>query len=98
MCYGVGMTDKNKIAFGLGNAKLAKSISTFSLPAGHSCPFARECLSKTDHLTGGLLMGYIVVSVVFRLLRKPERPMFGRCAGTILICCGELALKKAWGS
>ena len=57
MCYGVGMTDKNKIAFGLGNAKLAKSISTFSLPAGHSCPFARECLSKTDHLTGRVTDG-----------------------------------------
>lgn len=32
--------------FGQGNAKLSSNIHTFSLPAGHSCPFANECLSK----------------------------------------------------
>lgn len=47
----------NTVAFGIGNAKLSKSIATFSLPAGHSCPFARECLSKSDLLTGRLVDG-----------------------------------------
>ena len=37
-------------------------ISSFSLPAGFSCPFARDCLSKADAITGkikdGLAMKY----------------------------------------
>lgn len=49
------MTDKVK--FGQGNAKLSVSIATFSLPAGHSCPFARECKSQTDLLTGKVIDG-----------------------------------------
>lgn len=49
------MTDK--IAFGIGNAKLSKSIATFSLPAGHACPFAKECFSKSDLLTGRITDG-----------------------------------------
>lgn len=50
------MTD-NKLHFGVGNSKLSKSISHFSLPAGHSCPFAKECLSKSDLLTGRIIDG-----------------------------------------
>jgi hypothetical protein len=46
-----------KLKFGLGNSKLAKSIANFSLPAGHSCPFAKECLSKSNRLTGKLIDG-----------------------------------------
>lgn len=42
----------NKLRFGKGNAKLDGAIFTFSLPAGHSCPFARACLSKADRITG----------------------------------------------
>lgn len=48
---------KNKLTFGLGNAKLSKSIATFSLPAGHSCPFAKDCLSKANRLTGKVIDG-----------------------------------------
>jgi len=51
------MTDKNKIAFGIGNAKLSKSIATFSLPAGHACPFAKDCKSQSDLLTGKIIDG-----------------------------------------
>ena len=47
----------NKIEFGIGNAKLSKSIATFSLPAGHSCPFAKECKSQADLLTGKIIDG-----------------------------------------
>jgi len=46
-----------KLIFGLGNAKLSKAIATFSLPAGHSCPFAKECLSKADKITGKIIDG-----------------------------------------
>ena len=34
------------LKFGSGNSKLAPNIFTFSLPAGYSCPGAKECLSK----------------------------------------------------
>jgi hypothetical protein len=33
------------------------NIYGFSLPAGHSCPFARECLSKANRTTGKLTDG-----------------------------------------
>jgi len=52
------MTNKNtKLNFGNGNAKLSTAIATFSLPAGHSCPFAKECLSKANRLTGQIVDG-----------------------------------------
>jgi Gene product 88 len=47
----------DKLTFGLGNAKLSSAIGTFSLPAGHSCPFAKECLSKANRLTGKIIDG-----------------------------------------
>lgn len=40
------------LKFGRGNAKLDKRIYTFSLPAGHSCPFAYECKASADRQTG----------------------------------------------
>ena len=45
-----------KIAQG-GNAKLDRSISTLSLPAGHSCPGAKDCLSRADPDTGKISDG-----------------------------------------
>lgn len=45
------------LKFQRGNAKLGKEIYTFSLPAGHSCPFADQCLSKADRITGKLTDG-----------------------------------------
>jgi hypothetical protein len=47
----------DKLIFGLGNAKLSKSIATFSLPAGYTCPFAKECLSKANISTGKIVDG-----------------------------------------
>lgn len=46
-----------KLKFVLGNAKLSKTVATFSLPAGHTCPFAKECLSKANRITGRLTDG-----------------------------------------
>lgn len=48
---------KNALTFGNGNAKLSTAIATFSLPAGHSCPFAHDCLSKANRTTGKLTDG-----------------------------------------
>lgn len=47
----------NKLAFGKGNAKLDKTILTFSLPAGHTCPGALLCLSRANKTTGKLTDG-----------------------------------------
>lgn len=46
-----------RLYFGLGNAKLSVAISTFSLPAGWTCPGANECLCKSDRNTGKLTDG-----------------------------------------
>lgn len=46
-----------KLRFTAGNAKLSSSIYTFSLPAGHTCPFADKCLSKVDKDTGKIKDG-----------------------------------------
>ena len=40
------------LKFSKGNAKLDGKIFSVSLPAGHSCPFANECLSKVDKDNG----------------------------------------------
>lgn len=47
----------NKLQFSLGNAKLAAAIAHLSLPAGHSCPFANECMSRADRFTGKITDG-----------------------------------------
>jgi len=47
----------NRLKFNRGNAKLGKQIYTFSLPAGHSCPFAKECLSKAGRNGEGIQDG-----------------------------------------
>src|SRR5262245_35593661 len=46
-----------QLKFGNGNAKLAQGILTFSLPAGHTCPFAQDCLSKANRHTGKIKDG-----------------------------------------
>src|SRR4051812_44017608 len=43
---------KQGLKFGQGNSKLDDAVFTFSLPAGHFCPFADKCLAKTDRETG----------------------------------------------
>jgi hypothetical protein len=46
----------SKLKFSKGNAKL-KGMAIFSLPAGHTCPFAKDCLSKADRATGKVTDG-----------------------------------------
>ena len=45
------------LTFGIGNAKLSKTVGTFSLPAGWACPMAKACMSRTDLLTGKITDG-----------------------------------------
>jgi len=51
------MNDNNLLKFQFGNSKLDKGIAIFSLPAGHSCPFAKLCLAKANRQTGKLTTG-----------------------------------------
>jgi len=41
-----------KLKFGKGNAKLDKTIYTFSLPAGQTCPGAMDCKSQVIVING----------------------------------------------
>ena len=51
------MPRSNAFSFSKGNAKVGKSTLTFSLPAGHTCPFADLCLAKANKKTGKLTDG-----------------------------------------
>jgi len=55
------MTDNIKnqtlLNFQHGNAKLERDTAILSLPAGHTCPFARDCRSSTDKATGKITDG-----------------------------------------
>jgi hypothetical protein len=47
----------NNLTFGIGNAKLKNDTAVFSLPAGHSCPFAKDCRSCANKETGKIQDG-----------------------------------------
>jgi len=52
------MTRKdNLLKFRPGNAKLDKSIYTFSLPSGYTCPGAKDCLARADIESGKIIDG-----------------------------------------
>lgn len=48
---------KPKLKFAKGNAKLGKNTAIFSLPAGHTCLGAKQCLSMANRITGKLTDG-----------------------------------------
>jgi hypothetical protein len=45
------------LSFATGNSKLKNDTIIFSLPAGHSCPFAKNCRSSSDRVTGKITDG-----------------------------------------
>lgn len=63
----------DKLKFGKGNAKLSKDIYTFSLPAGHSCPFAFECKASADRSTGKIKDGK---DQVFRCFAASQEALY----------------------
>lgn len=66
--------EKNTLLkFGKGNAKLSKNIYTFSLPAGHSCPFAFECKASADRSTGKIKDGK---DQVFRCFAASQEALY----------------------
>jgi Gene product 88 len=48
---------RRPLRFGNGNAKLNPAILTFSLPAGHACPHAKDCKSKAHRTLGTIRDG-----------------------------------------
>ena len=64
---------KNALTFGNGNAKLGKTIATFSLPSGFTCPGALECLSKANRETGRITDG---AETVFRCFSASQEATF----------------------
>ena len=52
------MTKSNEnLSFGLGSAKLADDTATFSLPAGWTCPGARDCMARAGRGSGKVVRG-----------------------------------------
>ena len=45
------------LTFSRGNAKLPKDTAVFSIPAGSTCPFAKDCRSHADRTTGKITDG-----------------------------------------
>jgi hypothetical protein len=56
MCA-LAVPPRQPLRFGHGNAKLDSAVFTFSLPAGHSCPFALDCLCRANRETGTIRDG-----------------------------------------
>lgn len=61
------------LKFGQGNAKLPPWVTTFSLPAGWSCPFAKDCRSFADRGTGKVTDG---PHTVFRCYKTSEEARY----------------------
>lgn len=62
------------LKFSKGNAKLGKHIYTFSIPSGHSCPNAFECLSKSDRASGKIKDG---PNTRFRCFSASQEAVYG---------------------
>lgn len=62
-----------KLIFGQGNAKLSKTIFTFSLPAGFTCPGALKCQSFADRQSGKITDGK---NVQFRCFAASQESAF----------------------
>lgn len=61
------------LSFGKGNAKLGKQVVTFSLPAGYTCPGARDCMALADRTSGKIADG---PDTVFRCFAASAEAMY----------------------
>jgi hypothetical protein len=84
----------NKLHFQIGNAKLKRDTLIFSLPAGHACPFAKDCRSASDKITGKIKDGphtqfrcyATAAEALFPAIRKSRWDNFEliKSAGTVI--------------
>lgn len=63
-----------KLKFAKGNAKLGKETAIFSLPAGHTCLGAKDCLARANKTTGSIETGR---DAVFRCYAASSENLFG---------------------
>jgi hypothetical protein len=61
------------LSLGRGNAKIDEYISTFSLPAGYTCPGANQCLSRVCRATGKIADG---PATVFRCFSASQESLY----------------------
>lgn len=66
--------ERKPLRFGRGNAKLDNAIYTFSLPAGHTCPFARDCRSSSDRKTGVITDGPKTIFRCYASMMEARHP------------------------
>ena len=71
----------DKLKFGDPNAKLKKMtkkvglvLKTFTLPAGHTCPAAKDCFSRADRVTGKVTDGPDTVFRCFMASAEARSP------------------------
>ena len=71
----------NLLKFGEPNAKLKKMtkkiglvLKTFTLPAGHTCPAAKDCFSRADRVTGKVTDGPDTVFRCFMASAEARSP------------------------
>jgi hypothetical protein len=69
------------LKLGVGNAKLNKNTAIFDLPAGHTCPFAKDCAEKVNPKTG-------------KLIPNPNAKF--RCFSAVSELISTAARKKRW--
>src|SRR5437868_12909952 len=62
-----------KLKFVVGNAKVGQFIALLNLPAGHSCPFAQDCLAKANRKTGHITDGK---GITFRCYAASEEARY----------------------
>lgn len=53
----VNYKNMTTLKFNFGNSKLCTRIAYMNLPAGHACPFAKQCLAWADRETGKVTDG-----------------------------------------
>jgi len=51
------MTESRVLTFSNENTKVGKRVTTFSLPAGWTCPYAKDCKMMADREGGGYKVG-----------------------------------------
>lgn len=67
-------TDTDKLLrFSYGNAKLDRGIAILSLPAGFTCPGARDCLARANRDTGKLTDG---PGAIFRCYAASQEALY----------------------
>ena len=72
------------LRFGQGNSKLGAAVSTFSIPAGYTCPEDGSCKSKSGRETGTITEGH----------KSPETDF--RCYAASMECRRPTVRRARW--